>query len=93
MRLDLGETIGEGVGVAACVAPAVACVATSGLACLAAAEIEGILALTPVRDVCLEPVARALITELGFKPVDQAVEPAHCWDGHCPVAADAIPEE
>lgn len=92
MRLDLGETLGEGVGVAACVAPALACVATNGLACLAAAEIEAILALTPVRDICLEVVARALVTELGFRPIDTAVEPAHCWDDHCPVAADATPD-
>jgi hypothetical protein len=92
MRLDLGETLGEGVAVSACVAPVLACVATGGMACLAAAEIEAILALTPVRDVCLEPVARALVTELGFKPIDAAVEPAHCWDDHCPVAADATPD-
>lgn len=92
MRLDLGETVGEGVAVSACVAPVLACVATGGMACLSAAEIDAILALTPVRDACLEPVARALVTELGFKPIDSAVEPAHCWDDHCPVAADATPD-
>jgi len=92
MHLDLGETLGEGVGVAACVAPAAACVLTNGLACLGAAELEGILALTPVRDVCLEPVVRFLITETGFRKVDTEVQPAHCWDGHCPDSGDVTPD-
>ena len=25
------------------------------------------------------------------KAIDTAVEPAHCWNGHCPVAGDANP--
>jgi hypothetical protein len=91
MRLDPGEIVGEGVGVAACIAPALLCAATNGIACLGVAQIDAILALTPVRDLCLEPVVRALVTELGFKPIDAAIEPAHCWDDHCPVAADATP--
>jgi hypothetical protein len=91
MRLDPAEAVGEGVGVAACIAPALLCAATNGIACLGVAQIDAILALTPVRDLCLEPVVRALVTELGFKPIDAAVEPSHCWDDHCPVAADATP--
>lgn len=92
MHLDPAEALGEGVGVAACIAPALLCASTNGIACLGVAQIDAILALTPVRDLCLEPVVRALVTELGFKPIDAAVEPSHCWDDHCPVASDATPD-
>jgi hypothetical protein len=54
-------------------------------------DARAALALTPVRDVCLEPVVRFLITETGFRKVDIEVQPAHCWDGHCPDSGDVTP--